>query len=63
MGINNDTHIVVYDNNPNFGFYSAGRVWWIFKVCIGAQTSLYHYTNLTFVCVSVRESGRSQEAI
>ena len=32
MGINNDTHVVVYDNNPNLGFYSTGRVWWMFKV-------------------------------
>ena len=33
MGIDNDTEIVVYDNNPTLGFYSAGRVWWMFKVC------------------------------
>nr|QIA61825.1 thiosulfate/3-mercaptopyruvate sulfurtransferase [Halichondria panicea] len=31
MGISNDTHVVVYDNHAKFGFYSAGRVWWIFK--------------------------------
>ena len=33
MGISNDTHVVVYDNNSSFGMYSAGRVWWMFKVC------------------------------
>lgn len=32
LGIGNYTHIVVYDNNAKFGFYSAGRVWWMFKV-------------------------------
>lgn len=32
MGIGNDTHVVIYDNNAKFGFYSAGRVWWMFKV-------------------------------
>jgi len=32
MGVSNDSHVVLYDNNPNFGFYSVGRVWWMFKV-------------------------------
>ena len=32
MGISNDTHVVIYDNNATFGFYSAGRPWWMFKV-------------------------------
>jgi 3-mercaptopyruvate sulfurtransferase SseA len=32
MGVSNSTHVVVYDNNAKFGFYSAGRCWWIFKV-------------------------------
>ncbi len=32
MGIGNDTHVVVYDNHAKLGFYTAGRVWWIFKV-------------------------------
>ena len=32
MGVSNDTHVVIYDNNEKFGMYSAGRVWWMFKV-------------------------------
>ena len=32
MGVSNDSHVVVYDNSPNMGFYSVGRVWWMFKV-------------------------------
>jgi thiosulfate/3-mercaptopyruvate sulfurtransferase len=32
LGISNDTHVVVYDNNAKFGFYSVGRDWWMFKV-------------------------------
>ncbi|XP_002737858.1 3-mercaptopyruvate sulfurtransferase-like [Saccoglossus kowalevskii] len=31
LGINNDTHVVVYDNNDNFGLFSAPRVWWMFR--------------------------------
>lgn len=40
MGINNDTHVVVYDNNEKFGLYSAGRVWWMFKVFGHASVSI-----------------------
>lgn len=29
MGINNDTHVVVYDA---YGLFSAARVWWMFRV-------------------------------
>ena len=32
LGINNNTHVIVYDNNPNFGLFSAQRVWWMFRV-------------------------------
>ena len=32
LGINNSTHVVVYDNNEKFGLFSAQRVWWIFRV-------------------------------
>ncbi|XP_059145290.1 3-mercaptopyruvate sulfurtransferase-like [Physella acuta] len=40
LGINNDTQVIVYDNNPQFPIFSAQRVWWTFrlfghkKVCI-----------------------------
>ena len=40
MGIDNDTHVVVYDHNPKFGLYSAGRVWWMFKVYLYLQLVL-----------------------
>ena len=44
MGIDNDTHVVVYDHNPKFGLYSAGRVWWMFKVhmCCDRPMSTFH---------------------
>ena len=32
LGINNRTHVIVYDNNPTFGLFSAQRVWWTFRV-------------------------------
>jgi thiosulfate/3-mercaptopyruvate sulfurtransferase len=32
LGIDNDTHVVVYDNNETFGLFSAQRVWWTFRV-------------------------------
>jgi thiosulfate/3-mercaptopyruvate sulfurtransferase len=42
LGISNDTHVVVYDNNAKFGFYSVGRDWWMFKVLLPRpQTSIY----------------------
>lgn len=32
FGITPDTHVVVYDNSPDNGFFSAPRVWWMFRV-------------------------------
>ena len=31
LGINNHTHVIVYDNNEKFGTMSAPRVWWAFR--------------------------------
>ena len=31
LGVGNDTHVVVYDNNPTYGMYSAPRAWWLFR--------------------------------
>ncbi|XP_005101341.1 3-mercaptopyruvate sulfurtransferase [Aplysia californica] len=33
-GIDNESHVVVYDNNPMFPVFSAQRVWWTFR-CFG----------------------------
>ena len=30
LGISNDSHVVIYDNNEQFGMFSAARVWWLF---------------------------------
>ena len=32
MGVGNHIHVVVYDNNANFGLFSAPRVWWMFRM-------------------------------
>ena len=32
LGINNKTHVVIYDNHPDFGLFSAQRVWWTFRI-------------------------------
>ena len=32
LGIDNDSHVVIYDNNSTFGLFSAPRAWWTFKV-------------------------------
>ena len=32
LGISNKTHVVVYDNSNNHGFFSSQRVWWTFRV-------------------------------
>lgn len=31
LGIDNDTHVVVYNNHPDFPVFSAPRVWWTFR--------------------------------
>ena len=32
LGIDNNTHVVIYDNNEKVGMLSAQRVWWVFRV-------------------------------
>ena len=32
LGIGKDTDVIVYDNDPVFGFKSSGRIWWMFRV-------------------------------
>lgn len=32
LGITNESHVVVYDNNEKLGVFSAPRVWWTFRV-------------------------------
>ncbi|XP_022080477.1 3-mercaptopyruvate sulfurtransferase-like [Acanthaster planci] len=32
LGIDNDTHVVVYENNAKFGVFSAPRAWWMFRM-------------------------------
>lgn len=32
LGVSNDSHVVVYDNNEKFGLFTAPRVWWMFRV-------------------------------
>ncbi|KAI0228202.1 3-mercaptopyruvate sulfurtransferase [Lamellibrachia satsuma] len=31
LGVGNDTHVIVYDSNANFGMFSAPRAWWLFR--------------------------------
>ena len=31
LGINNNTHVIVYDNSDKFPLFSAQRVWWTFR--------------------------------
>ena len=32
LGVCNHHHIILYDNSPKFGMFSAPRVWWTFRV-------------------------------
>lgn len=32
LGIDNETHVVVYNDHPDFALFSAPRVWWTFRV-------------------------------
>ena len=40
MGISNDSHVVIYDNNAIFGMFSAARVWFMFHVMGHKKLSL-----------------------
>jgi hypothetical protein len=31
IGISNDSHIITYDFDDNFGLFSSPRVWWMFR--------------------------------
>lgn len=31
LGIDNETHVVVYNDHPSFALFSAPRVWWTFR--------------------------------
>ena len=31
-GIDNKNHVIIYDNHPSLGLFSAPRVWWMFRV-------------------------------
>ncbi|XP_052816505.1 3-mercaptopyruvate sulfurtransferase-like [Mya arenaria] len=31
LGIDNETHVVVYNDHPDFALFSAPRVWWTFR--------------------------------
>ncbi len=33
LGINSDTHVIVYSGDGTNGFYFGGRGWWMFYVC------------------------------
>ena len=32
IGINQASHVIVYDNNGQCGFFISGRAWWMLKV-------------------------------
>ena len=34
LGVGNEHHVVVYDNNTDFGIFSAPRVWWMMRVSV-----------------------------
>lgn len=40
LGITNDTHVIVYDNNSQFPLFSAQRVWWTFRLFGHNQISI-----------------------
>ena len=32
LGVSNHHHVIIYDNSPKFGLFSAPRVWWMLRV-------------------------------
>ena len=40
MGVSNNTHVIVYDNNETYGVFSAQRLWWMFRVFGYHQVSI-----------------------
>ena len=33
VGVDGDTHVIVYDSQGQGGCFVGGRAWWMFKVC------------------------------
>ena len=40
LGIDNESHVVVYENNAKFGAFSAPRAWWMFCIFGHAKISI-----------------------
>ncbi|XP_070572778.1 thiosulfate sulfurtransferase-like isoform X2 [Ptychodera flava] len=40
LGVTNDTHVVLYDNNDKLGMFSAPRAWYTFRVFGHAKVSI-----------------------
>ena len=40
LGVTNSHHIILYDNHPKFGLFSAPRVWWTFRAFDHIQVSV-----------------------
>ncbi|XP_071797235.1 3-mercaptopyruvate sulfurtransferase-like isoform X2 [Asterias amurensis] len=40
LGIDNESHVVVYENNAKFGAFSAPRAWWMFRIFGHAKISI-----------------------
>lgn len=38
LGITNDSHVIAYENNKDFGVYQSARLWWMFR-CFGHDTT------------------------
>ena len=36
LGVNQDSHVVVYDTTGRGGFFIGSRSWWNFKVLVGS---------------------------
>ena len=52
LGISNDSHVIVYDNNETFGMFSAARLWWMFKVSHNACTAdIAHLLKFYLLCI------------
>lgn len=32
VGVNDNSHVIVYSNSEKYGFFVSGRAWWTFKV-------------------------------
>ena len=63
LGISNDSHIITYDYDDDFGVFSSPRVWWMFRYFGHEAISVLNGGFRTWLNAGLRvESGQQKPA-